>query len=67
MTISVNPRQKSYVSGSPATLKLPAQEPFLRDVRAACFHERRNTYRFTLSEQCSFSRRDYFEVCRRHQ
>ena len=32
MTISFNPRQKSYVSASPATLKLPAQEPFLRNV-----------------------------------
>jgi hypothetical protein len=30
--ISLNPRQKSYVTASAATLKLPAQEPFLRNV-----------------------------------
>ena len=32
MAISLNSRQKSYVSASAATLKLPAQEPFLRNV-----------------------------------
>jgi hypothetical protein len=30
--ISLNPRQKLYVTASAATLKLPAQEPFLRNV-----------------------------------
>ena len=30
--ISLNPQRKSYVTASAATLKLPAREPFLRNV-----------------------------------